>query len=50
MMSEGAGRDVSWGLAEAVHCQTEGNPLFVQDILRHLVEEGTFEGENSALH
>ena len=34
------GNDVPWGQAEAVHRQTEGNPLFVQEILRYLVEEG----------
>ena len=32
--------DVPWGLAEAVHRQTEGNPLFVQEVLRYLAEEG----------
>lgn len=31
---------VPWGLAEAVHRQTEGNPLFVQEVVRFLVEEG----------
>jgi tetratricopeptide (TPR) repeat protein len=34
------GRDVSWAQAEAVHRQTEGNPLFVQEVIRYLVEEG----------
>jgi hypothetical protein len=34
------GNDVPWGQAEAVHRQTEGNPLFVQEVLRYLVEEG----------
>src|SRR4029078_195043 len=29
-----------WAQAEAVHRQTEGNPLFVQEVLRYLVEEG----------
>jgi predicted Ser/Thr protein kinase len=29
---------VPWGLAEAVHRQTEGNPLFVQEVVRYLVE------------
>ena len=32
------------GQAEAVHRQTEGNPLFVQEVLRYLVEEGLVEG------
>jgi tetratricopeptide (TPR) repeat protein len=31
---------VRWGLAEAVHRQTEGNPLFVQEVVRYLAEEG----------
>ena len=30
---------VPWGLAEAVHRQTEGNPLFVQEVVRYLVEQ-----------
>jgi len=29
-----------WGLAEAVHRQTEGNPLFVQEVVRYVAEEG----------
>ena len=33
-------QDVPWGLAEAVHRQTEGNPLFVQEVIRYLAEEG----------
>ena len=33
-------QDVPWGLAEAVHRQTEGNPLFVQEVVRYLAEEG----------
>jgi len=40
-MLEGITREeVPWGLAEAVHRQTEGNPLFVQEVVRYLVEEG----------
>jgi len=31
---------VPWGLAEAVHRQTEGNPLFVQEVVRYVIEEG----------
>jgi tetratricopeptide (TPR) repeat protein len=31
---------VPWGLAQAVHRQTEGNPLFVQEVIRYLAEEG----------
>jgi len=39
---------VSWGLAEAVHRQTEGNPLFVQEVVRYVAEEGliTRQGEH----
>jgi len=31
---------VPWGLAEVVHRQTEGNPLFVQEVVRYVAEEG----------
>ncbi len=34
------GHEVSWAQAEAVHRQTEGNPLFIQEVLRYLVEAG----------
>jgi tetratricopeptide (TPR) repeat protein len=34
------GEDLPWGFAEAVHRQTEGNPLFVQEVVRYLAEEG----------
>ena len=43
MLSGIAGQDVPWGLAEAVHRQTEGNPLFVQEVVRYLAEEGIIE-------
>ncbi|MBI2851387.1 MAG: hypothetical protein HYX80_10210 [Chloroflexi bacterium] len=33
-------QEIPWSWAEAVHRQTEGNPLFVQETLRYLVEEG----------
>jgi tetratricopeptide (TPR) repeat protein len=33
-------QSIPWGLAEAVHRQTEGNPLFVQEVIRYLVEDG----------
>ena len=46
MMSSIAVQEVSWGLSEAVHQQTEGNPLFVQEVLRYLVEEGVFARED----
>jgi eukaryotic-like serine/threonine-protein kinase len=40
MLAAIAAQAVSWSLAEAVHRQTEGNPLFVQEVLRYLAEEG----------
>ena len=45
MMSSIAVQEVSWHLSDAVHQQTEGNPLFVQEVLRYLVEEGVFARE-----
>jgi len=45
MLSSITGQDVPWGLAEAVHRQTEGNPLFVQEVVRYLVEEGVVTRE-----
>jgi tetratricopeptide (TPR) repeat protein len=45
MLSGIAGQDIPWGLAEAVHRQTEGNPLFVQEVVRYLAEEGIIERE-----
>jgi tetratricopeptide (TPR) repeat protein len=46
MMSQLSGQDVPWRLAEAVHRQTEGNPLFIQEVLRYLVEEGLLKRED----
>jgi tetratricopeptide (TPR) repeat protein len=40
MMESIARESGPWGLAEAVHRQTEGNPLFVQEVIRYLAEEG----------
>ena len=37
--------NVPWSLAEAVHRQTEGNPLFVQEVVRYLSEEGLLKRE-----
>jgi len=39
MVSSIVGQEVPWGLAEAVHRQTEGNPLFVQEVVRYLAED-----------
>ncbi len=40
MINAITGQEVRWSFAEAVHRQTEGNPLFIQEVLRYLVEEG----------
>ena len=45
MLSSITGQEVPWGLAEAVHRQTEGNPLFVQEVVRYLAEEGVITRE-----
>lgn len=39
-------QEVPWGLAEAVHRQTEGNPLFVQEVVRYLGEQGLIKRED----
>ncbi len=39
-------QSISWGFAEAVHRQTEGNPLFVQEVVRYLAEEGLIQHED----
>ena len=49
MISGVAQQEVLWGLAEAVHRQTEGNPLFIQEVLRYLVEEGLLAREDGSL-
>ena len=41
-----AGVDPPSGLAEAVHNQTEGNPLFVTEVVRLLVQEGELTQES----
>jgi tetratricopeptide (TPR) repeat protein len=45
MLSSITEQEVPWGLAEAVHRQTEGNPLFVQEVVRYLMEEGVIVRE-----
>ncbi|MFB3091665.1 MAG: hypothetical protein ACE1ZD_00530, partial [Dehalococcoidia bacterium] len=42
------GVDPPSGLAEAVHTQTEGNPLFVTEVVRLLVQEGELTQESGA--
>ena len=48
MLNNLSGREVRWSLAEAVHRQTEGHPLFIQEVLRYLVEEGQFDRTGEA--
>ena len=43
MINKMSGQEVRWSLAEAVHRQTEGNPLFVHEVVRYLAEEGLLE-------
>jgi DNA-binding CsgD family transcriptional regulator/tetratricopeptide (TPR) repeat protein len=43
-----AGIPLPAGLAAAVAQQTEGNPLFVQEVSRYLVEEGLLRGDDGA--
>ena len=40
-----SGHTAPRGLAEAVHSQTEGNPLFVTEVVRLLVQEGELSAE-----
>ena len=43
-----AGVDPPLGLTEAVHTQTEGNPLFVTEVVRLLVQEGELTQESGS--
>src|SRR5439155_1318764 len=50
-MSEAAGRalgDDHLALARAIHDETEGNPFFVREILRHLTETGAIDRREGA--
>ena len=49
MMASISQQEVPWPMAELVHRQTEGNPLFVQEMLRYLVEEGLVQRRDGAL-
>ena len=46
MLTGLSGQEVTWQIAEAVHRQTEGNPLFVQEVLRYAVEDGLIVRES----
>jgi len=49
MMASVSQRAIPWPLGELVHRQTEGNPLFVQEMLRYLVEEGLVSEQGGSL-
>ena len=49
MMAGVAQREIPWLFAEVLHRQTEGNPLFVQEMLRYLVEEGLVSEQAGSL-
>jgi len=49
MMASVSQREIPWPFAELVHRQTEGNPLFVQEMLRYLVEEGLVSEQGGSL-
>ena len=43
MLAVAAGHDIGWRgtrLAEVLHRQTEGNPFFIEEVIRHLLETG----------
>ena len=45
MLSNIAGQEVPFVLAEAVYRQTEGNPLFIQEVIRYAAESGLIKRE-----
>ena len=49
MMNVIRGQEVPWSRAEAIHRQTEGNPLFVQEVLRYLVDDGPLNRSTARL-
>jgi adenylate cyclase len=49
LLADLAGGDPSLdGLAELIHERTGGNPFFIEEVVRELVEAGYFEGERGA--
>jgi class 3 adenylate cyclase/tetratricopeptide (TPR) repeat protein len=49
LMRDLAGQDPSLdGLGELIHERTEGNPFFIEEIVRTLAEAGNLEGERGA--
>jgi len=45
MLSNIAGQEVLYTLAEAIYRQTEGNPLFIQELMRNAAEQGLIKRE-----
>jgi class 3 adenylate cyclase/tetratricopeptide (TPR) repeat protein len=45
MLSNIAGQQVLFPLAEGIYRQTEGNPLFIQEMIRNAAEEGLIKRE-----
>ena len=48
-LGEAAGRDLEEDdvpMARAIHAETQGNPFFVREVLRHLVETGVLKQRN----
>ena len=45
MLTNLAGHDVVYALAEAIFRQTEGNPLFIQEVARYIAEAGLIKRE-----
>jgi class 3 adenylate cyclase len=45
MLSNIAGQEVQFVLAEAIYRQTEGNPLFIQEVIRYAAESGLIKRE-----
>src|SRR5439155_5640168 len=45
MLSNIASQEVPYTLAEAIYRQTEGNPLFIQELIRNAAEEGLIKRE-----
>ncbi|MFI5028128.1 MAG: ATP-binding protein [Solirubrobacterales bacterium] len=49
LLNDLAGEDPSLdGLEELIHGRTQGNPFFIEEIVRELVEAGYLEGEHGA--
>ncbi len=47
-MAQVAGAEIPPGLSRAVHAQTEGNPFFLTEVARLLVQEGVFSAAVAA--